>query len=233
MPLKWREQSESEGAKIMVKQKKAKKKVKTPVRRGKITPSKAVSGRKVKKATKPCKKPKSIPPSEFTEQEKSIILHRKIHAVMAENPEIKCTLVGEDEDRKFGICEAAGVFKMYNQAMAKHNLTFIPMAVNPTLGNGCVLVRATYRITDITTGYFETVQGVGLGTNGQWAANTGQTLALKQALLNTFTCSWPQPEDFREEVQRVSTRMFGPAQSPQQISEVIKDFFADYMPKKS
>lgn len=219
----------------MPKQKKAKKKAKTPVRRGKTTPSKPVSERKGKKATKvPQKraKPKSIPPTELSEQEKSIILHRKIHAVMAENPEIKCTLVGEDEDRKFGICEAAGVFKMYNQAIAKHNLTFIPMAVNPTLGNGCVLVRVTYRITDITTGYFETVQGCGFGMNGQWSANTAQTLALKQALLNTFTCSWPQPEDYRDEVQRVARKTFGPAQSPQQISEAIKEFFGNYQKGK-
>lgn len=175
--------------------------------------------------------PKSIPPIELSEQEKSIHLHRKISAVMKENPKIDCTLVGEDEDRKFGICEAAEVFRMYNQAMAKHDLTFIPMAVMPTLGNGCVLVRVTYRITDITTGYFETVQGCGFGMNGQWSANTAQTLALKQALLNTFTCSWPQPEDYRQEVQRVSRNVFGPAQSPQQLRDAIDEVMAKYSKK--
>jgi len=192
---------------------------------------------KKKVAKKPAKKTrgksKSLHPSELTEQEKSIILHQKIHAVMKENPEILCTLKGHDdyEDRDFGMCEAAGVFRMYNEAMSKHNLSFIPMAVEPTLGNGCVLVRATYRITDITTGYFETVQSCGFGMNGQWSANTAQTLALKQALLNTFTCSWPEPEQFRDQVQRVAARTFGPAQSPQQISEAIKEFFGSYQIK--
>jgi len=187
--------------------------------------------KKKAKAESPKKRPKSVPPTKLSEQEKAIILHRKIHAVMKENPEIKCTLVGEDQDRKFGICEAAEVFRRYNEAMAKHNLTFIPMAVNPTLGNGCVLVRATYRITDITTGYFETVQGCGLGMNGQWAANTAQTIALKQALLNSFTCSWPQPEEYRDEVQRVASRTFGAAQSPQQLRDAIDEVMAKYSKK--
>jgi len=191
---------------------------------------KKVKRKKAKKKVEKKSKPKSKHPSEFSEQEKSILLHQKIQAVMKENPVIECTLIGQDdlEGRKFGICEAATVFIMYNKAMAKHGLTFIPMAVMPTLGNGCVLIRATYRITDITTGYFETVQGCGFGMNGQWSANTAQTLALKQALLNTFTCSWPQPPEFREEVQQVSNRVFGPAQSPQQISEAIKEFFGNF-----
>jgi len=194
----------------------------------KKTKKKAVKKKPSKKAKS---KTTSKHPTKFSEQEKSIILHQKIHAVMKENPKIDCTLVGEDEDRKFGICEAAEVFKMYNKAMAKHDLTFIPMAVNPILGNGCVLVRCTYRITDITTGYFETVQSCGFGMNGQWSANTAQTLALKQALLNTFTCSWPQPEEYRQEIQHVAARVFGPAQSPQQISEAIKEFFGSYQMK--
>lgn len=211
----------------MAKKKDKKKAKKKPKKRAKPKVDKP------RKRAKPegKRKPKSVHPTELSVQEKSIILHKKISAVMKENPEIKCTLVGEDEDRKFGICEAAGVFRMYNQAMAKHNLTFIPMAVNPTLGNGCVLVRATYRITDITTGYFETVQSCGFGMNGQWSANTAQTLALKQALLNTFICSWPQPEEYREEVQRVAARTFGPAQSPQQLNEAIKEFFGNYSMK--
>lgn len=176
-------------------------------------------------------KPKSVLPTELSDQEKSIILHRKISAVMKENPKIECTLVGQDEDRKFGICEASTVFRMYNEAMAKHNLTFIPIEVKPLLGNGCVLVKCSYQITDITTGWSEVVQSCGFGMNGQWSANTAMTLAYKQALLNTFTCSWPQPEEYREEVQRVASRTFGVAQSPQQISEAIKEFFGSYQVK--
>ena len=184
-----------------------------------------------KKTAKKQRKPKVVPPSELSDQVKSIILHQKISAVMKENPKIECTLVGEDEDRKFGICEASTVFRMYNEAMAKHSLTFMPIEIVPTLGNGCVLVKCSYRITDITTGWSEVVQSCGFGMNGQWSANTAMTLAYKQALLNTFTCSWPQPEEYRDAVQRVAQRTFGPAQSPQQISEAIKEFFGNYQKK--
>lgn len=188
--------------------------------------------KKAKKTTKK-RQPKTKHPSEFTEQEKSILLHQKIHDVMKENPVIECTLKGHDdyEDRDFGICEAAAVFRMYNEAMSKHHLTFIPIGITPTLGNGCVLVKVTYQITDITTGWSEVIQCCGFGMNGQWSANTAQTLALKQALLNTFTCSWPQPEAFRDEIQKVASRSFGPAHSPEQISEAIKEFFATYQSK--
>jgi len=181
-----------------------------------------------KKTKKKTKKGKSKPPKEFTEQEKIIILHQKIHAVMRENPSIECTLVGEDEDRKFGICEAAEVFRMYSRAMVKHNLTFLPVQKKTTLGNGCVLVETTFQITDITTGYHIFVPGSGLGMNFQWSANSASTLAKKQAMLETFNCSWPQQKEYRAEVQRTATRAFGPAQSPQQISEAIKDHFGKY-----
>lgn len=200
----------------MAKKKEAKKKVKK---------------KKKVKRKKPTRKPKAIPPTEFTEQEKSIILHNKIHAVMKENPEILCTFVGEDEDRKFGICEAAAVFRMYNRALSKHSITSIVSDLELTLGSHCVLARIQLKLTDITTGYSEYIYGGGLGMNGQWAANTAQTLAMKEALLLSFVCSWPQPEKYREEVQRVASRTFGPAQSPQQISEAIKEFFGEYQMK--
>lgn len=189
--------------------------------------------KQTKKKAKPRKKvskrkPKSVPPTELSDQEKSIHLHQKIHTIMKENPQLECDLKGEDDEGRFGYVEAATVFRMYGKAMAKHNLTFIPIEIKPLLGSGCVLIKASYQITDITTGWSEVVQSCGLGINGQWACNTAMTLAYKQALLNTFTCSWPQPEEYREEVQRVSRNAFGPANSPQQISEVIKEFMGNY-----
>ena len=174
------------------------------------------------------RKPKVVPAAELSDQVKSILLHQKIHAVMKENPEILCKLVGEDEGRKFGICEAAEVFRMYNQALVKHSMTSIVSDLDLTLGKNCVLANMKLKITDITTGWYEKFCGGGLGMNGQWSANTAQTLAAKEAMLLSFVCSWPQPEEYKEEVMRMARNTFGPARSPEQISEAIEEFFGSY-----
>lgn len=197
-----------------------KKKAKKTVRKPRKAHSKPVSGRNRKKRTKP--------PTEFSEQEKNIILHRKIHAVMKENPQLECNLKGEDDEGRFGYVEAATVFRMYNKAFSEHSLDPLVTDLELTLGDHCVLARIELTITDITTGYSVKIYGGGLGMNGQWAANTAQTLAMKEALLLSFLCSWPQPEEFREEVQRVSHNTFGPANSPQQLRDAVKEVMDKY-----
>lgn len=157
------------------------------------------------------------------------LLYQKINLILAENPTLECELEGEDDEgRKYGYLEAARVFRTYNQAFKKHHLTIAPVNITPTLGNNCVLVNAVYQLTDSETGYSINIAGCGLGCNGQWAANSGQTLALKQALLATFLCSWPQPESFRDEVNRDAVKTFGPANSPVQIKEAMTEFFEQF-----
>lgn len=199
----------------MAKQKKAKK-VK------KATPKKA--GRKPPKP-----KPRTVKPTSLSEQEKCILLHTKIHKVMVENPELLCGLAGEDTfGRKFGICEAALVFRTYNAALGKHNLTSILIDTKSKLGRNCVLVDCKFKLTDITTGYSEILAGSGMGMNGQWSITTAQTLAFKESLLLSFVSSWPQPEEYRDEVQREARQTFGPAQTPEEINKAIGDFFEKY-----
>ena len=174
-------------------------------------------------------KPRTVKPTSLSEQEKQILLHTKIHQVMVENPELLCGLAGEDTfGRKFGICEAALVFRTYNAALGKHNLTIILTDTKTVLGHNCVLVDCKFKLTDITTGYSEILAGSGLGMNGQWSVNTAQTLAFKEALLLSFVCSWPQPEEYRDEVQREARQTFGPAQSPEEIQKAIGDYFEKY-----
>ena len=142
--------------------------------------------KKAKKTKKKSNKKKPVILDPATE------LHRKINTVLAENPILECDLTGEDDEgRKFGYLEAAKVFRTYNQAFKKHHLNIFPIKITPTLGNNCVLVHGVYQLTDSETGYSVQVEGCGLGCNGAWAANSASTLALKQALLNTFLCSYP------------------------------------------
>lgn len=190
---------------------------------------KAKAGKKASRKNQKTAKPKTVKPTSLSEQEKRILLHTKIHQVMVENPEILCDLPGEDEFGKgFGICAASAVFKMYNAALGKHSLTCVQIDTKTTLGENCATVDSKFKLTDITTGYLEIIAASGMGMNGQWSVNTAQTLAFKEALLLSFVCSWPQPEQYRDEVQHTSRRTFGPAQTPKEIQKAVGDFFEKY-----
>jgi len=179
---------------------------------------------KAKKKAVRKKNPLQKAPQFYTEETKKMLLHKKILAVQKAYPQIQCDAQGEDLDREaFGFVEASTVNAQYNEAMSKEGLTFVPIHKETTLGKNCVLVETTFLLSDSKTGYGIEIAGVGLGMNGQWAANSAQTLAKKQALLEAFQCSWPQPEDYRETVRKVSQREFGPADSPQQLNDALDE----------
>lgn len=153
-------------------------------------------------------------------------LHRKILEVMSRHTEIKCSGRGLDRDgNEYAYTEAAEVFTAYGQAMRELGLTIIPIEKNAVLGKTAYMIYVKYRLTDVDTGYSEIIAGTGLGTNGQWAANTAQTLALKQALLETFNASWPQPPEYKEIVKTEAQDVFGPAQTTEEVMEAMRKYF--------
>ena len=163
-----------------------------------------------------------------------MMLLEKIWLIAVENPTIECKLVGEDDEGRFGYTEAAAVFRMYSDAFKKHKVHFYQIFEETIVCNNCVKSHVIFEIVDIETGYIwpKKAPGSGLGTNGQYSANTAQTLAKKQAMLMFFNCSWPQPEPFTKEVRRVSRNKISAATSPTNIGESIKEFFEQYPVKK-
>lgn len=193
-------------------------------------PKKKKAKKKTTKRAKPKKrrKRKVI----LTEAECRVKLHRKILEVMNRHTEIECSGQGVDFDgNEYRYTEAEVVFKEYGQSMRDLGLTCIPIEKTAILGKTAYMIQARYKLTDTDTGYSEVITGCGLGTNGQWAANTAQTLALKQALLETFGASWPQPEKYKDIVKKEAERVFSQADTPEQVRQVLDDFFGNYQTK--
>lgn len=165
----------------------------------------------------------------LTESECRVRFHQKILEVMNRHTEIECSGRGVDFDgNEYGYTEAEVVFREYGRSMRDLGLTCIPIEKTAVLGKTAYMIQAKYKLTDTDTGYSEIITGCGLGTNGQWAANTAQTLALKQALLETFGASWPQPEEYKDIVKKEAEKVFGQAETPEQVRQVLNDFFGNY-----
>ena len=165
-----------------------------------------------------------------------MMLLNKIWLIAAENPQIECLLLGEDDEGRFGYVEAAAVFRMYGESFKKHKVHFYSVKKTTTVCQNCVLVEAEYELADIETGYIwpRRIPGSGLGMNQQWSANTCQTLARKQALLDFFNCAYPQPEEYAKEVRRVTQNKFGAAETPMEIGAALDEVLEKYAikPKK-
>lgn len=170
-----------------------------------------------------------------TTRSPKMMLLEKIWLIAVENPVIECNLFGEDDEGRYGYVEAAAVFRMYGESFKNHKVHFYQVDKKTTVCQNCVLVEAEFEIADIETGYIwpKRIPGSGLGMNWQWSANTCQTLARKQALLDFFNCAYPQPEEFSKEVRRVTQNKFGAANSPEAIGDTVKEFFEQYpVPQK-
>ncbi len=165
-----------------------------------------------------------------------MMLLEKIWLIAQENPQIECNLQGEDDEGRFGYVEAAAVFRMYGVAFKEHKVHFYQVSKTTTVCQNCVLVEVEFEIADIETGYIwpKRIPGSGLGMNWQWSANTCQTLARKQALLDFFNCAYPQPEEFSKEVRRVTQNKFGAAETPMEIGAALDEVLEKYAikPKK-
>ena len=164
----------------------------------------------IKKKTKKKKAKKSAKKKHYA-LPRPIGLQAKILKVMAMLPTIECT--GEEYDEgsedTYHYTEAAVVFRVYSEAMVKIGLTFVPISIETVLDPRAYKATITYRLTDPETGQYQDVVAVGLGCNGVWALNSAQTVARKQALLNTFGASYPQPESEKQKVRK-AVKMFEP-----------------------
>jgi len=185
--------------------------------------------KKTKKTTRKSKKSSKRQESRVSETAMKIRFHQKILEVMNQHPEIQCTGRGVDLDgNEYAYTEAAEVFSAYGQTMRELGLTCIPIEKTAVLGKNAYMIHVKFKLTDVDTGYSEIITGSGLGSNGQWAANTAQTLALKQALLETFNASWPQPPDYKDLVKKEAQNVFGSAHSPEEVVQAVKDYFGSF-----
>ena len=180
-----------------------------------------------KKATKGKPKKKRYP------LPRPIGLQAKILEVMKRVPTIECTGQEQSEARTgeepetYYYTEAAEVFRIYSEAMVKVGLTFVPISIDTVLDARAYRATIIYRLTDAETNQYQDVVAVGLGCNGVWALNSAQTVARKQALLNMFGASYPQPKTSAQ-VVRKAVKMFQPLDvlSPGEAAEELNQYFS-------
>lgn len=143
--------------------------------------------------------------------DKPLGLQAKILRVMELLPIIPCTGEEYDDTTKdiYHYTEAENVFKLYTEMMVKVGLTFVPISMVTEADKRFYKAMITYRLTATDTEEFVDVVAVGLGCNGVWALNSAQTVARKQALLNTFGASYPQPEGAKPNIRKIA-RGFDP-----------------------
>lgn len=193
----------------------------------KTTKKKAKKTTKKKAANKP--KPRRDPLPRY------IGLQAKILKVMKAVPIIECT--GQEYDEKTGetyyYTEAAEVFRIYTEQFIIFGLTFVPIKSSSIFDGRAYKATVIYRLTDAETNQFQDVELEGLGCNGAWALNSAQTVARKQALLNMFGASYPQPET-PQQVVRKAVKMFRPIEaiSGTEAVEELKQYFKQEKPNE-
>lgn len=159
-----------------------------------------------------------------------VLLAEKMQKVKEMIPEIPTT--GEsDPDPQTGetypYTEAEKVREMYFEAFDEVGLQVRPIASSnmmPQLmiGGGFCGIIGCFEIVDTETGYSIHGWGAGLGRNGFWAANTAQTLAMKQFLISSFGANWkdPKKEKFHTVIGKEISDM-----TPKEAAEAMERFF--------
>ncbi len=161
-----------------------------------------------------------------------IEFEKKCIEVMIAVGTIQCTGTVEGEDgTTYSYTEAAHVFKEYREAFINAGLTIRPFAspeMKPelTTAGRNTTVLGYYKITDATTGYYEISWGIGIGLNAFWAANTAQTLAMKQCLLNCHLADWPQPPEYKETCKAELRQFNLSTASADEVVEKMGEFFS-------
>jgi len=185
-----------------MKKKKAKKKAK------KTAKKKAKKTAKSKTKSKPSKRKPKGP----------VGLHEKKLQIMREVPEMPCSAFGRDnQGLRFAHTQAEKVYAIYRQKTLEYGLTIrnIDLVVSNIkytdevkVGEDwkkvevtAVLCAGNWEIRDNATGQTEEFGGIAIGDNYVWSANSAQTVAKKQALLDYFETAWPQPTDWAKLVR--------------------------------
>lgn len=193
-------------AKKKAKKKKAKKKAK------KKTTKKATK-KTVKKTVKKAAKKKHYPLHQIRS------LHAKKLQIMSEVAVIPCSAISKD---RYGLMyahtQAEKIFQLYAEKcrQAKLVVRMIECVISsikyPDILRGVesdlptsvdsVLAVCKFEIRDTESSETETFMGAGLGDNHVWSANSAQTVAMKQALIQYFFTAWPQPTDYCEVIRK-------------------------------
>ncbi|KKN77620.1 hypothetical protein LCGC14_0358950 [marine sediment metagenome] len=122
--------------------------------------------------------------------------------------------------------EASQVRKLYFEAFQTVGLTVSPVAApdmmpQVSINQGLCAVAGAYQITDTKTGFSVIGWGVGTGRNSFWAANTAQTLAMKQFLLASFMANWRETQDEQFHVGEKTIHDM----TPDEVIQAMRDFY--------
>lgn len=158
--------------------------------------------RKVKAKRKSAAKPKAV-----------LGLYGKKLRILKEIPIMPCSALSKDrQGLMFAHTQASQVYNKYREICLKYGLTtrrtkgitsnieypevFWKDGEAKVVLVKAVLFEGEWEIRDSETGQTETFGGSGIGDNRVWSANSAQTVAKKQALLDYFETAWPQPTDW-------------------------------------
>lgn len=176
-------------------------------------------GNKAKGKKKPPKKPRNRKPAVLG-------LHGKKLLILKEIPLMPCSAISKDrQGLMYAHTQATRVYKTYREICLRHGLTtrrikgattnieypevFWKDGVANVVLVKAVLFEGEWEIRDSETGQTETFGGSGIGDNRVWSANSAQTVAKKQALLDYFETAWPQPTDWAKVVRESMEQLKG------------------------
>ena len=182
---------------------------------------------KKKTGKKKVKKPETKKQLDPLSQKPPVGLHAKKLQIMAEVPIIPCSAISKDRyGLRYAHTQACRVYDIYREKCVKHGLVIRRISGKTS---NClypdfsyneegkrsystvdgVLFEGVWEIRDVASGQTETFGGSGLGDNMVWAANSSQTVAKKQALLDYFEVAWPQPTDHNEVIRNEMKKLKG------------------------
>ena len=198
--------------------------------------------KKAKKTTK--KKAKKI-----AKRKRKIILpenyhlHQKKLEILRAIPTMPCSAISKDKQGlMFAHTQAEKVYQVYRRECESRGLVIRRIEGKTTdakrpelikLGKllenvevPCVRFEGVWEIEDVKSGEKETFGGAGDGDNDIWSANSAQTIARKQALLDYFETAWPQPTNWINVVQE-SLASLPPDEQIKAIEEIIPPKIAE------
>lgn len=170
-------------------------------------------------------------------------LHKKKLEILRAVPIMPCSTISDDiHGLKFAHTQAEKVYQVYRRECESRGL--VTRRIEGTTSNGkrpkfvqkesvweiievpCVRFEGVWEICDKDSGESETFGGSGDGDNNIWSANSAQTIAKKQALLDYFETAWPQPTSWLR-VVRESLEELPPEEMVKAITSIIPTKIAE------
>jgi len=184
-------------------------------------------------------------------------LHTKKLEILRAVPIMPCSAIDRDmQGLRFAHTQAEKVYQVYRRECESRGLVIRRIEGKTTNGERpvflkteeqwemkavpCVRFEGVWEICDVETGQTETFGGAGDGDNEIWSANSAQTIARKQALLDYFETAWPQPTNWlklvRDSLEEAGQEEFVKAMKsiiPEKIAEAtgILDVISAYFDK--